>query len=67
MPSQLRSRRLVVFAALLLAWVLLLVLVVTKWGPLHDLDLDVADDLHRVAVDHPGQVDWPARAAPPKP
>jgi len=33
-------------------------LVVTKWGPLHDLDVDIADDLHRVALDHPGQVDW---------
>lgn len=44
--------------ALLVAWAVLVTLVVTKWAPLHDLDLDVADDLHRVAVDHPGQVDW---------
>lgn len=58
MPSQLRSRRLVVMTGLLVAWVLLLILVVAEWGPLHRLDLDVADDLHRVAVDHPGQVDW---------
>jgi membrane-associated phospholipid phosphatase len=57
-PSQLRSRRLAVLTGLLLAWVLLLVLVVAKWGPLHRLDLDIADDLHRVAVDPPGQVDW---------
>lgn len=59
MPAESRNPRLLVaLAALLAACVLLLVLVVTKWGPLHDLDLDVADDLHRVAVDHPGQVDW---------
>lgn len=52
------DRRLAVFIAVLAAWVLLLVLVVTAWGPLHRLDLDVANDLHRVAVDHSGQVDW---------
>jgi undecaprenyl-diphosphatase len=44
--------------ALIVAWAVLVVLVVTKWAPLHDLDLDVADDLHRVAIDHPGQADW---------
>ena len=58
MPGRSPGRGLVVSAALLGAWVLLLVLVVTTWGPLHHLDLDVAHDLHRVAVDHPGQVDW---------
>jgi undecaprenyl-diphosphatase len=57
-PNPLRTGRLAVLTALLVALAALLVLVVTKWGPLHDLDLDVADDLHRVALDHPGQVDW---------
>jgi undecaprenyl-diphosphatase len=51
-------RPLIVLTTLLVAWAALLVLVVTQWGPLHRLDLTVADDLHRVAVDHPGQVDW---------
>lgn len=68
MPRRLRSRRLVVLTTLLGAWVVLLVLVVTKWGPLHRLDLDVAEDLHRVALDHPGQVDswkWVSRVLHP--
>lgn len=57
MPG-LRDRRSIALAALLVAWGVLVALVVTKWGPLRDLDLDVAHDLHGVAVDHPGQVDW---------
>ena len=52
------SRPLIVGAVLLAAWAVLVVLVVTEWGPLQRLDLTVADDLHRVALDHPGQVDW---------
>ena len=58
MPGGWRSRYVAALTALSAAWVLLLVLVVTKWSPLHDLDLDVAGDLHRVAVDHPAQADW---------
>jgi membrane-associated phospholipid phosphatase len=57
-PGGSHSRRVAALTALSAAWVLLLVLVVTKWSPLRDLDLDVAGDLHRVAVDHPEQVDW---------
>jgi undecaprenyl-diphosphatase len=57
-PESRAGRRLVMLTVLLAAWAVLVVLVVTKWAPLHDLDLDVADDLHRVAVEHPGQVAW---------
>jgi undecaprenyl-diphosphatase len=52
------DRRALVPVALLALWLVLLVLVVTEWGPLHRLDLRVAADLHAVAVDHPGQVTW---------
>ena len=52
------TRRALLPAALVLAFAVLLFLVVTKWGPLHRLDVDAAEDLHRVALDHPGQVDW---------
>src|SRR5690349_16734508 len=52
------SRRVVAFAALLAAAVVLLVLVATSWGPLDRLDVSVDDHLHRVALAHPGQVDW---------
>jgi undecaprenyl-diphosphatase len=64
-----RSRRFALLAALLGAFVVLLVLVVTEWGPLHRLDLRVAGDLHRVALDHPGQTDfwiWVSRVLHPE-
>lgn len=37
-------------------FVLLLVLVRTSWGPLHQVDFDTADSLHRYIVGHLGQV-----------
>jgi undecaprenyl-diphosphatase len=43
---------------LLVAWAVLLVLVVTTWGPLHRLDVSLDDHLHRTALAHPAQVDW---------
>jgi membrane-associated phospholipid phosphatase len=53
------NRRLIVLAAaLLVLWAVLTGLVVAEWDPLHRLDLAVADNLHRTALDHPGQVDW---------
>jgi undecaprenyl-diphosphatase len=57
-PRRWTSRRLVVALALLLAWAVLLVLVVTSWGPLHRLDVSLDDHLHRTALAHPAQVDW---------
>lgn len=65
-PAMVRAGALV---ALLTAFTLLLVLVVTGWGPLHRLDLRVADDLHRVAVEQPGQTDfwiWVSRVLHPE-
>jgi len=56
------------FTALIATWTVLLVLVVTKWGPLHRLDLRVASGLHSVALDHPGQVSlwkWVSRVLHP--
>jgi undecaprenyl-diphosphatase len=44
--------------SLLVLFGVLLILVVTGWGPLHRLDLSVAANLHDVAVAHPGQVDF---------
>ena len=52
------TRRAALAGTLVLGFAVLLILVETKWGPLYRLDLDVADDLHEVALDHPGQVDW---------
>jgi membrane-associated phospholipid phosphatase len=45
-------------AVLLLAFTLVLVVVELRWGPVHRLDRRIADDLHRVALDHPAQVTW---------
>lgn len=53
---------------LLILFAVLLILVVTEWGPLHRLDLSVARNLHDIAVDHPGQVDfwqWVSRVLHP--
>ena len=43
---------------LLALFVALLILVLTEWDPLHELDLSVATNLHEVALNHPGQVDF---------
>jgi membrane-associated phospholipid phosphatase len=52
------NRAVFLLAALLVTWTVLLVLVVAEWGPLRRLDLRVAADLHRAALDHPGQLTW---------
>ena len=54
--------------ALIATWTVLLVLVVSKWAPLHRLDLRVDSELHSVALDHPGQVSfwtWVSRVLHP--
>jgi membrane-associated phospholipid phosphatase len=50
--------RTVLLATLLLAFALVLLAVELRWGPLHRLDLRVADELNRIERRHPAQVTW---------
>lgn len=53
-----RRGRTALLAALLLGFALVLLAVELRWGPLHRLDLRVADELNRIERRHPGQVTW---------
>jgi undecaprenyl-diphosphatase len=66
--ARIAKRRVGLLVSLLVLFGVLLILVATEWGPLHRLDLSVATNLHDIALDHPGQVDfwrWTSRVLHP--
>ena len=50
--------RAALIGALVIAFVLVLVVVELRWGPVHRLDRRVAASLNRTELDHPSQADW---------
>lgn len=50
--------RAAVLGILVLAFAVLLAIVEVSWGPVHRLDLRVANSLHRTALDDPDQTRW---------